>query len=272
MTQENNLSPSCSQAALRRREAKRQAWDCFLRQGNTLLLIAATLIPVIMFMAGQGIYSMLFFAVDDSNPWLTDLMQVTNALFYVLTLPLICGLMHIITGLAHGERRELKDVFYAYTSFRAYFRSWIAILFPAIAITLTVGIVSMILNTADGFCELSTLMEEGPALFYGDVFRYGGILAAVAVSFAGIVLLGYLMPFFWLIFSRTSIPARHLLMQSLRMAHGRLFAWLWLSCSFLGWLILSVATVGILLVLFVIPYYLLAVARYVDLSDDGSFM
>ena len=61
-------------------------------------------------------------------------------------------------------------------------------------------------------------------------------------------------------------------MQSLRMAHDRLFAWLWLSCSFLGWLILSVATVGILLVLFVIPYYLLAVARYVDLSDDGSFM
>ena len=49
----------------KRRGAKRLAWDCFFQSGNALLLIAATLIPIIFFMAGQGIYSMLYFAAND---------------------------------------------------------------------------------------------------------------------------------------------------------------------------------------------------------------
>lgn len=266
MTKDSKYLLGRSDATARRIAAKQHAWGCFLQKENTLLLIAAALIPIIMFMSGQGIYSMLYFTADDPEPWLTELMQMTNALFYVLTLPLIGGLMYIVTGISRGERRELKDIFYPYTSWRAYFRTWCALLLPALAVAVMVLIVAMILNTSDGLYELSALLEEGPALFYGDVFYYGGLLVAVAVSFAGLVLLGYLMPFFWLIFAQPQIPSRRLLVHSLRKAHGRLFSWLWLSCSFLGWLVLSVATVGILLVLFVIPYYLLTVSRYVELT------
>ena len=53
-----------SPSAARRKEAKKRAWDCFFTKGNSLTLIAATLIPLIMYMAAQGIYSMVYYAID----------------------------------------------------------------------------------------------------------------------------------------------------------------------------------------------------------------
>lgn len=271
MTKDSNLPTTGFCAANRRRKSKQHAWECFMRPGNALLLIAATLIPLIMFMAGQGIYSMLYFAAEDPAPWLTNLMHITNGLFYVLTLPLIGGLVYIATGLSHGEKRELKDIFYPYTSIRAYFRTWFAFFVFALAVAIVVWAVAMILNMTQGLCELAELMEDGPALFYGDVFRYCGFILIAAVAFAGLVLLGYVIPFLWLVFSHADLSYKLLLTRSLRLTKGRLWEWLMLSCSFIGWLALSVATVGILLVLFVIPYYLLTVTRYTDLvCDDAS--
>ena len=265
MTENSNPPVAVSCATARRREAKRYAWDCFLRSGNVLLLIGATLIPIIMFVAGQGIYSMMYYAVDDPAQWLTDLMYVTNAVFYILTIPLIGGQMYVISGLSHGEHRELRDVFYPYTSFRAYVRTWLALLIPALAVAAVVGAVLMALYATQGLCELSALMEDGPALFYGDVFRYVGRLLSVLIAAVGLVLLGYLMPFFWLVFSRPEMSVKRLLANGISMSHRGLIGWLVLQCSFLGWLVLSVTTVGILLVVFVIPYYLLTVTRYTDL-------
>ena len=257
--------------AQKRREAKRLARTCFFQSGNALLLIAATLIPIILFMSGQGIYSMLSFAADDPEPWLTDLMYAVDALVIALTLPLIGGLMYIVTGLAQGKSRQLRDVFYAYTSLRAYFRTWVAILIPLLTLSAIGGIAAMVISASDALSEMAQLMEAGEALLYGNLFSNCGTLLASVIALIGLVLAGYTVPFLWLVFSHPDEPIGLLFTRSLSMSHGQLFAWLLLHCSFLGWLLLSVATVGILLVLFVIPYYLLTVAIYADgFGNDKS--
>lgn len=270
MTDTSNKITRSHSASNRRREAKQFAWSCFLKKENTLLLIGATLIPIVMFMVGQGIYAMLYIAFENTQSRSTDLLGAINVLFIALPLPLIGGLMYIVTGLAHGEPRQLKDVFYPYTSPRAFLRTVIAFAVPGVAIAVVATVTAMIVEATAGLCALSELMEEGAALYYGDVFWYVGISVAVAVALIGSVLIGYLMPFFWLAFSEPDRPLICLWSRSISVSHGHLLRWLLLQCSFLGWLILSAATVGILLVLFVIPYYLLTVTRYVDVccSDE----
>ena len=248
----------------KRRGAKRLAWDCFFQSGNALLLIAATLIPIIFFMAGQGIYSMLYFAANDPEPWLANLMYAVEVLLIALPLPLIGGLLYIATGLAHGRSRQLRDVFYAYTSFRTYARTWIALLIPTLTLSAIGGVAAIILSAAEGLTEMAQFMDEGNALLYGNLFSSAGILLAVLVALIGLILAGYTVPFLWQVFSHPDEPIGLLFTRSLSMSHGHLIGWLVLHCSFLGWLFLSLATVGILLVLFVIPYYLLTVTVYAD--------
>ncbi len=266
MTDTSNKKTQLHPPICRRREAKQFAWRCFFKKENTLLLIGATLIPIVLFMAGQGIYTMLYLALENTVFLSQGVIQLVNVLFIAMSVPLIGGLMYIVTGLAHEEDRQIKDVFYPYTSPRAFFRTVIALLLPGGTISVVISVTALAVNAAQGLYELSALMEEGAALYYGDVFWYGGILLAVAVCFVGVVLTGYLFPLFWLVFGENDQPLTRLLLRSIRVAHRRLLPWLVLQCSFLGWLALSAATVGVLLVLFVIPYYLLTVTRYVDLS------
>ena len=265
MTETSNELLQSQSRSGRRKEAKQFARNCFLKKGNTLLLIGATLIPIMLFVMGQGIYTMLYAAQGDTVTISEDLLQVVNILFILLSAPLIGGLMYIVTGLAHGEERHIKDVFYPYTSLRAFFRTVMALVLPSAAVFAVIALTATAVNVTHGMYELSSLMEEGAALYYGDIFWYSGIFIAFVVCLIGLVLAGYLFPFLWLVFSETDQPLTQLLSRSVYMAHRHLLSWLWLQCSFLGWLLLSVATVGILLVLFVIPYYLLTVTRYLDL-------
>ena len=251
------------------REAKQFSWNCFLKQGNALLLIAATLIPIVMFMAGQGIYSMLYYAMGTPDSRMNHLLSVANILLTAITLPLIGGLMYIITGIAHGKPRHLRDIFYSYTSVRAWLRTWVAIAIPSVVLAAIVGIIALSISLTEGMVELTGLMEPGPALLYGDYFRYAGILLTVLIAVIGWIVSGVIVPFFWLVFSMPNEQIGIVFVRSIARMRGRLVTLVCLQLSFFGWLLLSVATAGILLVIFVIPFYLLTVTRFVDgLADE----
>ena len=95
MTETSNELLQSQSRSGRRKEAKQFARNCFLKKGNTLLLIGATLIPIMLFVMGQGIYTMLYAAQGDTVTISEDLLQVVNILFILLSAPLIGGLMYI---------------------------------------------------------------------------------------------------------------------------------------------------------------------------------
>lgn len=258
----NRLHPPSS--FQRRREAKQFAFSCFLRQKNALLLIAATLIPIIMIVAGQGIYSMLFYAVEDPAAPMITLMTVLNVFILAITIPLIGGTLYIATGVAHGEDRRIKDIFYAYTSVRAWLRTWIALLIPALMFAAIAGVSTMVLSLSNGMVALTQLMEQGPAMLYGNLFQSAGLLFSAIMGLIGLILFGIVMPFPWLVLSSPKEPLGFIFVRTISSMRGHLCAFACLHLSFIGWLLLSVATVGVLLVLFVIPFYLLTVTKYMD--------
>lgn len=251
-----------------RREAKQRAWDCFFTQGNSLTLIAATLIPVVMYMITQGIYSLAYYAIgpwntgEGSAAWLSAL----NVILTLTVIPLIGGTMYIVTGLAKGEYRHIRGVFYAYSSPSAYFRTWISLLIPCLMLASVVGISAVIVKLSQGLAEMALASKATES--YGSLFLDSGIFFAIVAAVIGLAISGYILPFFWLAFSHPEQSVGMMFVRSVSLAHRRLGAWLLLQLSFLGWFLLSVATVGILLVLFTIPYYLLSVTLYLAMEED----
>lgn len=260
------ISPS----AVHRRAAKRRAWDCFFSRDNSLTLIAATLIPIVMYVVAQGIYAMLDYAIDPSakGGLIAELASIVDLILILPVLPLAGGTLYIVTGLARGEMRRAGDVFYAYTSPRAHFRTWGALLIPLFCVSAVVGIVDMILLSSQGLAEMAWAMEAGKP--YASLLLDGGILFAVLAAIVGALLCTYVMPLPWLVFLHPDTKMTAHFGKSVCLTRGRLIAWIALSFSFLGWLLLSVVSVGILLVLFVLPYYLLTVTFYTE-ALDGNF-
>lgn len=262
------ITPTASPAKGRRREAKRRAWNCFFVGGNSLTLIAAALIPLIMYMALQGVYGMVYMVLDVDCEWIYTVDTVAKVLLVLLVLPLFGGTIYITAGIARGESRELKDIFYAYSSLRSYLRSWISLLIPFGALSAVVSLSVMLGEASYGLAELSMSSEAGGYNAYA--IMAGGETVAVIAAVAGLLLCGFVMPFFGLAHVTPTLSLAEALRRSVAVARGHLVEWLMLQLSFLGWLLLSVATVGILLVLFTIPYYLLTVMFYIDsLSADA---
>ena len=102
---------------------------------------------------------------------------------------------------------------------------------------------------------------------YAYAIYDGGVVLAVLIGLVGLFLCLYLLPLLWLVFRHPERSFASLLLESISVVRGRLGAWIALQLSFVGWLLLSILTVGILLVLFAAPYYLLTVALYIEKSS-----
>ncbi|MBQ7321251.1 MAG: hypothetical protein IJW99_04070 [Clostridia bacterium] len=253
------------------RAIKRRAWQCFFSGENSLVLIAATLIPIVMYVAMQGIYSMIYFALEpeEMGGLVADIASVVDYLLIFLILPLFGGTLYIVTGLARGEKRALRDVFYAYTTWRAHGRTWLALLIPIGAVAIVVMTVLSVIAMSQGIADTFWSIEEGKA--YSYLFLDGGNLFAALIGLLGAILCAFVMPVLWLLFAYPARPVRRILADSATAIRRHLGLWFLLHISFLGWLLLSVATVGILLVLFVLPYYLLTVSFYLSQTVPPYF-
>lgn len=265
MTETPEMNSNTTLAVSRGKIAKRQAWNCFFEQGNCLTLIAAILVPLVLYMALQGVYAMLYFAYDGGmgeREWFSAVHTAVNVLILILDLPLVCGTLYITTGIARGERRELRDVFYAYTSWRAYLRAWVSILLPVLAFTVVFVTVMLIRNGFYSLSEMAFATEEG-AEYAGQILKCGDLLATIA-AVVGLLWCSYVLPLIWLMHETPELFLLPALCRSVAVIRGHLLEWTLLCMSFFGWLLLSVVTVGILLVLFTIPYFLLTVTYYID--------
>lgn len=270
MTETPKAERALSPETIKRREAKALAQNCFFKKGNSLLLIAAVLLPVIIYVVAQGLYSMVYFAVDpqETNTWIAEASYIVDLILGFLMLPLAGGTLYVVTGLAAGEERQLRDIFYAYSSWRAHIRTWFVMWILLLAISATAGIAATILMSAQGLSEMaSTVLEQSR---YAFAIYDGGLALAALIGLFGLLLCMYLLPLLWLVFRYPNRSFASLMAQSIQAVRGRLMAWIVFQISFIGWLLLSVATVGIVLVLFAAPYYLLAVAFYIEKSSLGK--
>ena len=266
MTETPKAERALSPEAIKRREAKALAQNCFFQKGNSLLLIAAVLFPVIMYVVAQGLYTMIYYAIDplDMTAWIVDASYLVDLILGFLMLPLAGGTLYIVTGLAAGEERRLRDIFYAYSSWRAHIRTWLALGLPLLAVSAVAGIVATMLFSVQGLYEMA-----GSILEY-ELYAYAiydtGIAFSAFIGLIGLMLCIYLLPLLWLVFRYPRRSVVSLIARSLALVRGRLIAWIIFQISFIGWLLLSAVTVGVLLVLFAAPYYLLAVAFYIEKS------
>ena len=252
----SDLSP----AAVRRREANARAHECFHTRGNSLTMIASILIPVIMFMYLQGLYAMVYIILPSDMVSYAD--AIATAVMLILTLPLLGGTMYIAQGLADGEERHVCDVFHAYTSLPSYFRAWVAILLPLCVLALTALVNVLIVDVTHAMCNIVSDSEKWS--IYIDMFLSAGDVFIAITTLIGVLLSGYLFPLAWLAYTTPGMSLSRAISTSIRAARGHLGEILIFHLSFLGWLVLSVCTVGILLVLFVLPYYLLTAAFYIS--------
>jgi len=249
-----------SPAAMRRREAKSRAHECFHTRGNCLTMIAAILIPMIMFMSLQGLYAMVYIALPETA--LANADMIATVVMLILTLPLLGGTMYIAQGLADGEERHARDVFHAYTSPSAYLRAWIVTLLPLCILALTALVDVLIIDVTHAMCNIVSDSEKWS--IYIDLFLSAGDVFIAITTLVGVFFSGYLFPIAWLAYTAPGMSLSRVIRTSIRAARGHLGDILIFHLSFLGWLILSICTVGILLVLFVLPYYLLTAAFYIS--------
>ena len=270
MTETPKAERTLSPEKTKRREAKTLARDCFFKKGNSLLLIAAVFLPVIMYVVAQGLYSMVYYAFDpqEMKAWITDTSYIVDLILGFLMLPLAGGTLYIVTGLAAGEERQLRDIFYAYSSWRAHIRTWLAMWLPLLGISAVTGIAATILMSAQVLSEMAAAVFENEQ--YAWVIYDGGIVLVSLIGLLGLLLCMYLMPLLWLVFRYPKRSFASLLAQSIQTVRGHLLAWVVFQISFIGWLLLSALTVGVVFILFAAPYYLLAVAYYIENSSNGK--
>ncbi len=251
-----------------RKNAKTCAKHILFSGQNGLTMIAVVLLPPIFLLAAIQVCSMLGLAYNKETPqmWASLLMVILLLAAVALILPMFGGTVYVATGLVRGESRQINDLFYAYTSWRAHIRTWIAFLLPMLALSAVTGLAGLVFRMCNGLCDMAWALDLGEA--YGGMFAGVGVIAFVAVLLLGLFFCGYIMPFFWLVFLYPRSPLGLLMKHSFTLMHKKLGRWLGLQISFVGWLLLSVATAGILYVLFAGPYYLITVSCYLDMQDE----
>ena len=228
-------------------EARKNA-DAILATGaNRLLLIEAILIVCVfaaMFTAFYSALSLLLSAVLGGNTTLSPLLSYAVLLIYLVAViffaaPVVLGLFRLTERMQAGDTPVLADLFYFLSSRKRYLRglriTWIGSLKLVTAIV-AVDAIHTFLNNQ---------LADIPS------FRPFGVLAIALIIFLYVL---------WMLFPYSKLYC--MLKQGdapldkdayLRAPHGGLR----LLCFFLPWLLLGFVSIGLLLVLDVLPRMLL---------------
>ena len=255
----------------RRLFAKRSAKAILSVRENWLLLFFAGLICLVGTMLPMLLFRMLYVCEgmlgDAFDGFLkSSLAEILEWICIALVgIPLFSGYLYIVVGLARGQGRQVSDVFYAFSSFRAYLRGFLAILLPALCIGLAVSISVLFANA--GAAVASVVKANYRSL----IFNAADFLSAFFGLFF-VLLCGYVMPFGFFLLEKPKRSVWRALSMSCLAARGRLAE---ISCFFIsliGWILLSAATIGIVFVLFAAPFMLLSTAVFFgSLSEDVNF-
>ena len=257
-----NPQPTSAQASAA--QCKRRAREILAIDGLRLNLILCALLYLTFFVGAIYMAECAFSAVPwaelyESNillhfVWLAFLFAVEGCVLLFVLLPMSYGAAMVFHGAAMGRKEPLSLLFFAFGSARSYRRAFGVmfrlLLLPAAA--LGIGAVAVLAVKGTAKTWLMPLVFFVAALLFLAVSLF-------CCRDDAVLALAYRTPD-----ARVGdlFIASH---KQTRSAWIRLFRF---KLSFLLWALLSVATLGLLMILHALPYFTIAHTLFVGVADD----
>jgi hypothetical protein len=185
--------------------------------------------------------------------WLVVMLVIEVLYIVFAALPMLFGAAMIFQAAAQGQREPLSTLLSPFASWRAYRRAlgvmlrWLAL--PA----LTLGLCALLVLAADhaNIVGLMAIMLFISALLLTSV-------SLLCCRDNAVLPLAYLCP--------DARPSA-LFLASHRLTHGHLIALWRFKLSHIGWALLSVASLGVILILHALPYFSLSHTLYLNVPE-----
>lgn len=242
------------------KEIRKSARTIISRQDVRLKLVFATLICAAVFVMIEYILSYTILnPVYYFLPWLDKwgsfgVEQVYFIIEFLLFSPLVIGLYAISQRASRQEEFRLLDLFDGYASFRRVARAWgiSAIAFLPIKLGLVLVDVLFLLEISNVFVVAFAMIMLFK-LFILGALAYGRLYTFISLAI-------------W----REDEKLYRCLAMAIRSTKGRLCEIFCFRMCFLPWVLLSVATVGVLFIIFTIPYIAVAYSHYSSYLITGE--
>ncbi len=249
-----------------RREIKKMAKTALGNKGVLLMLIFAVVFCCLVFMSVELLEALSYYAAISLFPSLLGSAifdAVSAVLFDALSLfamaPAVLGTYRLSSALAAGQSPAMTEMFYYFGRGR-YGRALAAFLIVSLPVVLYGYIVSALFYLIDsiGRSVQSTTYEA----FLYTVTSFGLILLTLGVAFA--IWLPYcrLFSVFASVVNGEGQPLSVCIRASLRATKEKASAVYGFFASFIPLCLLSILTVGMLFVIFTIPYMLISYFYY----------
>jgi len=195
--------------------------------------------------------SPLWYTLLDQMFYLLDILVII-----LVGLPLLYGACMIYMAAADGKKEPMTTLFCAFSSPSAYRRSlavMIGLLLPPL----------LVAGSALWLTHLATGAEQAwmTALYYG---------LALLLVVSACLLLGCHDAVLRLYYLHPDASVFRLFSASRRKTRGRLFELFLFKLSYTGWWLLSVLSLGIVLIFHALPAFILAYTVRLDVSDESK--
>lgn len=203
-------------------------------------------------------------------------MLLCSVASFLFTSPLSVGLIRYFWNFVSGNSAKVEQIFFYFSSGKKYLRA----LFFNIRLTF-LKIMWGILCLGPGFALYAyglyssgvdiSLILNGSNISVNDPMSLTVLSAgSLLLTAGGIIYLFLITRYFlanYIFVSDDEISAKNAITVAVKMAKGRVWQYICLYLSFIGWLLLSILTCGILL-LFTVPYMYVTVALYAKTVID----
>ena len=241
-------------------DIRKEARDVLSHQDVRLKLVFATLICAAVFVMAEYVLSYTILnPVYCFLPWLDKwgsfgIEQAYFAIEFLLFSPLVIGLYTISQRASRYEAFELSELFDGYSSFRRVARAWgiSAIAFLPIKLGLVLLDVLFLLKISNVFVVAFAMIMLFK-LFVLGTLAYGRLYTFISLAVCC-----------------EDEKLGRCLARTVRSTQGRLCEIFCFRMCFLPWVLLSAATVGVLFIIFTIPYIAVAYSHYSSYLITGE--
>ncbi len=193
--------------------------------------------------------SPIWYTVLDQMFYLLDVIVIV-----LMGLPLLYGACMVYQAAVDGRKAPMATLFCAFSSPSAYRRALAVMLELLLPALLAAGAILYLLRLA------KSTEQIGMTVLYAAL--------ALLLIFGACLLMGCHDAALRLCYLHPDVPARQLFAASRRVTKGHLFSLLLFKASYLGWWILSILSLGIILIFHALPTFTLAYTVRLDVPDE----
>ena len=244
-----------------RRSIKRMAKNIISDHSVRFKMIMASLICVTSFMLTQVIKDSLYYAISlritSEYAYAFDLVFVTafSVLRLLILSPLFIGFFSLSVKLASGKNTDLQDIFIFYSDKKTLFNTWLV---GAVVMLPQTVLFFLFFNVPD-FCRMLVEKVTRPDL---DAWI---IVFTIAIEIGILVLSLFSLRLYTVINAYVCGSGQGAWMCICAAVHstqGNILNSLVFIVSFIPWILLSLCTVGVLFVIFTLPYMIVSYNFY----------